>query len=355
MNSAKARYGGNFFEDFEVGQAFRHAVPRTVTDGDVSLYTALTGARFAINSSTPFAQGCGLDEAPLDDLLVFNMIFGRTVPEISVNALRSLGYAELRFGAYVYSGDTLRAESTVIGLREVSDRRSGILWVRTSGFSQRGECVVEFVRWAKVARRTSLSPIAPAREPSIPKLAAAVAPEQFVIPPGLNGAGYDVALTGGPRRWGDYARGERIDHIAGVTIEDAEHQMAARLFNNSAHAHFDRRRASGTSFGKRLAYSGYLMSLARGLTFDGLANAFRIAAINGWRTVGPLGGGDTLYAWSEILDLIELPGRRDIAALRVRTVGVRDQDCHEFPDKSEDGNDHPAVAFDFDYTVLMPR
>src|SRR5262245_21047862 len=119
MDGAFRRYGGNFFEDFELGQEFRHAVPRTITAGDVSLYMALTGARFAINLSVPFARACGLPDAPLDDVLVFNMVFGRTVPDIPVNAIRSLGYAEGRFGVHVYPGDTLRAVSTVIGLRDV--------------------------------------------------------------------------------------------------------------------------------------------------------------------------------------------------------------------------------------------
>jgi 2-methylfumaryl-CoA hydratase len=91
------------------------------------------------------------------------------------------------------------------------------------------------------------------------------------------------------------------------------------------------------------------------VTFEGLTNAFRIAAINAGRMIAPVGSGDTLYAWSEIVERTVLPERDDVGAMRVRTVGVRDKECHDFPDKTTDGKDHPAVVLDMDYTVLMPR
>src|SRR5438270_3730670 len=89
---------GHFFEDFRVGQQLVHATPRTVTQGDVALYTALYGTRFAVNSSTPFAVSLGLPQAPVDDFLTFNLVFGKTVPDISLNAVANLGYAAGRFG-----------------------------------------------------------------------------------------------------------------------------------------------------------------------------------------------------------------------------------------------------------------
>lgn len=84
---------GNFFEDFRLGQEIVHAVPRTVTTGDVSLYSALYGMRFAVQSSDAFARSVGLKGAPIDDLLLFHVIFGKTVPDISLNAVANLGYA----------------------------------------------------------------------------------------------------------------------------------------------------------------------------------------------------------------------------------------------------------------------
>lgn len=88
--------GGNFFEDFRLGQVIRHATPRTVTTGDVALYTALYGPRFAVQSSDGFAKKIGYRRAPIDDLLVFHIVFGKTVPDISLNAIANLGYADCR-------------------------------------------------------------------------------------------------------------------------------------------------------------------------------------------------------------------------------------------------------------------
>ena len=71
---------GNFFEDFRIGQVIRHATPRTVTTGDVALYNGLFGPRFAVQSSDEFAKAIGYPRAPVDDLLVFHIVFGKTVP-----------------------------------------------------------------------------------------------------------------------------------------------------------------------------------------------------------------------------------------------------------------------------------
>ncbi|MDH5189550.1 MAG: hypothetical protein OEW37_11425, partial [Rhodospirillaceae bacterium] len=76
---------GNFFEDFRLGQKIVHATPRTLTEGDVSLYTALYGSRFAFNSSDTFAMNLGFEGAPVDDFLVFHIIFGRSVSDVSLN------------------------------------------------------------------------------------------------------------------------------------------------------------------------------------------------------------------------------------------------------------------------------
>jgi 2-methylfumaryl-CoA hydratase len=91
------------------------------------------------------------------------------------------------------------------------------------------------------------------------------------------------------------------------------------------------------------------------LCFNGLANAFRVAAINGGRHTSPTFAGHTIYAWSEVLDKIDLPDRADVGALRLRTVATKDKPCAEFPFTGPDGKPDPAVVLDLDYTVLMPR
>ncbi len=343
---------GRFFEDFHVGQTLRHATPRTLTQGDVALYIALTGSRFAVNSSAPFARALGHLDAPLDDLLVFNIVFGKSVPDISANAVANLGYAEGRFEAPVYPGDTLSATSTVLGSRPTSNGRAGVVWVRTEGRNQRGELVASYVRWVMVEKRDRDAAAPP---PAIPQLAPRVPAEAILVPEWLDLRRYDFAAAGDVRRWGGYAPGERIDHVAGMTVEEAEHHMATRLYQNSAQVHFDRQRMAGTKFGRRLVYGGHIMSLARALSFNGLANAFRIVAVNGGRHIAPVAAGDTIYAWSEVREKSDIPGRDDVGTMRLVTCAAKDHPCADFPQKIGTDADHPALVLELDYTVLMPR
>ncbi|MFO1190377.1 MAG: MaoC family dehydratase [Alphaproteobacteria bacterium] len=353
MNAkATKTVAGNFFEDFRVGQILDHATPRTVTEGDVALYLALFGSRHALHSSTEFARSIGYRTAPIDDILAFHIVFGKSVPDISLNAVANLGYADCRFGVAVYPGDTITARSAVIGLRENSNRKSGTVYVRTQGINQRGETVLDYVRWVMVNKR---SEAAKAPEPVVPPLPKAVPATAIEVPAGLDLSNYDRVLAGSPHGWNDYAVGERIDHVDGVTIEEAEHMMATRLYQNTARVHFNGHAQKGSRFGRRLIYGGHIISLARAVSFNGLANAFKVAAINGGAHVGPTFAGDTVYAWSQVIDKIEVPGRTDLGALRLRTVAAKDWPCAEFPDRGEDGKPHPAVVLDLDYTVLIPR
>src|SRR6202790_2108065 len=262
---------GNCFEDFRIGQVIQHATPRTVTAGDVALYAGLYGPRFAVQSSDEFARTIGFPRAPVDDFLVFNMVFGKTVPDISLNAVANLGYADGKFLAPVYPGDTLTATSEVIGLKENSSRKTGVVYVRSAGYKQDGTKVLEYVRWVMVRKRDEKAP-APADD--VPTLPAALGAEVLGDAcPLIDTGAYDVDLAGSPHRWADYAVGERIDHVDGMTVEEAEHQTATRLYQNPARIHFNRFAEEKGRFGRRLIYGGHVMSLARSLTFNGLANA----------------------------------------------------------------------------------
>ncbi len=343
---------GNYFEDFRLGQEIIHAIPRTVTEGDVALYTALFGSRFVINASDQVAAELGLPRAPVDSLLAFHMVFGKTVPDISLNAVANLGYANGRFGQPVYPGDTLTTTSTVIGLRQNKDGKHGVVYVRSVGVNQRNEMVVDYVRWVMV-RKQDLN--APAPETVIPDLPEAVKVRELVIPHSLCAERYDTTRSGSPYLWEDYEVGERIDHVDGMTIEEAEHMLATRLYHNTAKVHFNQHVEKDGRFGRRIIYGGHIISLARALSFNGLTNTLNVAAINAGRHTNPTFAGDTIYAWSEILGKLALPGRADIGALRVRTVATKDRACHDFPYQDAAGKYDPAVVLDFDYTVLMPR
>ena len=336
---------GNFFEDYSVGQILTHAVPRTVKMGERALYHALYPARHALYSSDQFAQDCGLPFSPLDDMIAFHVVFGKTVPDVSLNAVANLGYAQGRWLLPVWPGDTLRSQSEVIGLKQNSNGKTGVVYVRTTGLNQHDEAVLEYVRWVMVRKRDV---DAPAPDTVVPDLPKAIDPADLVIPKGLDFTGYNFDLAGEPHRWGDYAIGEKIDHVDGVTIEEAEHMMATRLWQNTAKVHFD---TSARPDGSRLIYGGHVISMARALSFNGLANAQMVVGLNGGAHANPCLAGDTIRSWTEVLDKAETaaPG---VGAIRLRLVATKGGQPFEL--RGEDGKYLPSVLLDLDYWALIP-
>lgn len=343
---------GNFFEDFSIGQTIRHATPRTVTEGDAALYLALTGSRFPLYCSATMARMAGLPRAPLDELLTFHLVFGRSVPDVSANAIANLGYADGRFGALLYPGDTLLAVSEVIGLKENSSGETGNVWVRTRATKDDGRQLLEFVRWVMINKR---DPASAAPEAVIPVLPETVAPERLVVPAGLRPRHFSRELSGSPHVFDSYQIGERIDHVDGMTIDEAEHRLATRLYQNTAGVHLNGHRERGGRFGRCLVYGGHVLSIARSLSFNGLGNLLHLAAINAAIHANPVFAGDTIYAWSEVLDRADLADHPDLGALRLRLVATKDRPCADFPRHGDDGRYLPDVVLDFDYWSILPR
>jgi len=344
---------GNYFEDFRLGAKIRHATPRTLTEGDRSLYIGLTGTRAVLGTAETNAQQLGYERRPLEDLLVFNVAFGKTVPDISLNAVANLGYSDVRFIADVYPGDTLAVESEIIGLKENSNRKSGVVYVRSTANNQHGLEVLTWIRWVMVHKRDHGAACA---EPVVPAIDAIVSPERLprrryaIQPQDITG------MTGVADLWDDYAIGERIDHPGAVTINDSDHSIATRLYQNTARAHFDGF-AMAAAGSQRLVYGGHIISLCRALAYDGLENGLSILAINGGSHVNPTFAGDTIACATMVLDKIEL-GAADLGGLRLRMIGVKDAASTSiaFPDPRQGRPVHPPnVVLDLDYTIVIPR
>ncbi|MBE0492009.1 MAG: MaoC family dehydratase [Sulfurospirillum sp.] len=341
---------GNFFEDFILNQEIVHPLPRTISDGDVSLYIALTGSRFALHVSDPFAKALGYEKKPLDDLLAFHLIFGKSVQDISLNAIANLGYAEVCFKSPVFVGDTVLMKSRVIGLKENSNGKSGVVYVHSIGYNQHLQEVLNLKRWVMVHKRnpnvcSGISIVAQmakttpiSKEIRIPKIAK-----------------FDSQMSGGRYFFEDYEVGERLDHPEGITVDESDHTMATKLYQNNAKVHFDAFMMQTTPMGKRLMYGGHVISIARTLSFNGLQNAMWIYAINAGTHVNPTYGGDTIYAYSQILEKIECE-RDDIGLLRIRTIGLKNIQPKDIQNpKGEDGKYLPHVVLDLDYTVVIPK
>lgn len=350
---------GNYFEDFEIGQTLEHAVARTITEGDNALYVALTGDRHPLYCDAEFARRLGFRRELINDLLVFHMVFGKSVPDISLNAVANLGYAEVVFLRPVYPGDTLRSISKVMGKKENASGKDGNVYVRTQGFNQRGETVLQFFRWVMVRKK---NPATPTGDKAIPNLPAEVGPELLTVAHEMDLRRFDASATGG--RWflEDYEAGERIHHAAGMTIEESEHALATRLYQNTAKVHFDQHFMKTTPAGKRLIYGGHVISLARALAFNGLENALRILAWNAGTHANPTYAGDTLYAFTDVIGRKDIPGRGDVGALRLRLIAVKNQNPETEPIEiksvdPEKGREayHKNVVLDLDYYALLPK
>ena len=348
---------GRFFEDFVFNEVIQHATPRTITVGDCALYIALTGARNPLHCSEPFAKSLGYETTPIDDLLAFHIAFGKTVPDISVNAVANLGYADVRFLQPVFVGDTLSTSSQVIGLRQNSSGKNGVVYVRSTSINQRGEPVLSWVRWVMI-HKNDLNRTAPMTV--VPTLPSFVALDNLNIPSYFSANKFDASElftknTGGKYFWQDYQAGERINHAAGMTINPADHTLATRLYQNNARLHFDDHMMKDSSFGQRLVYGGVPISLCRSLSFEGLENAISVLAINAGMHANPSFAGDTIYTATEVLDAWELPNRTDIGALRLRMIGIKNMSPNDLSELKTNDKYHENVVLDLDYTVAMPR
>lgn len=343
---------GRYFEDFVLDEVIQHATPRTITEGDSALYIALTGERNPLHCSVPFAQSLEYKTTPIDDLLAFHIGFGKTVPDISVNAVANLGYADVQFIQPIFVGDTLSTSSQVIGLKQNSNGKSGVVWVRSTTVNQNNAPVLSWVRWVMV-HKNDMDADAP--ETVIPTLPAYVEANQLQLPSYIETHDEISSVTGGQYFWEDYTIGERLNHVAGMTINDSDHSLATRLYQNNARLHFDAHLMQNAAIGKRLVYGGIVISACRALSYEGLENALSILAINAGTHVHPTFAGDTIYTITEVIDKWDLPNRQDIGALRLRMVGVKNMPASAVESIKTNQDYHPNVVLDLDYTVAMPR
>ena len=341
---------GNFFEDFSIGQKIVHPLPRTISDGDVSLYIAFTGSRFALHSSDTVAIEMGYSKKPIDDMLMFHLTFGKSVQDVSLNAIANLGYAEMSFPNPVYVGDTVSMTSTVIGLKENSNGKSGVVYVHSIGVNQNCEEVLNFKRWVMVHKKDkeTLSNIN-----EVPTFAKTTPIADVINIPTIKTV--DTDASGGKYFFEDYEAGERLNHPEGITIDNSDHTLATKLYQNNAKVHFNDHMMKSSPMGQRLMYGGIIISMARALSFNGIQNAQWVYANNSGAHANPTYAGDTIYAYTEVIETIEV-NREDIGLLRLRTVAIKNQVSKEIENpKDAEGKYLANVVLDLDYTVVIPK
>ena len=343
----KKNFKSRYFEDYKLNEEINHSVPRTVTDGDVAIYLRTTGSRFPLNYSAEFSKTLGLKKIPIDDILLFHMVFGRTVPDLSLNAIANLGYAGVKFHKPAFVGDTLNASSKIIGLKENSNGKTGTDYVESVGKNQNDEIVLTYYRWLMMRKRNE--GMINSFQNTIPDLPDKVKTKDFNLIENFDIDKWSSSVTGSSFYFNDYSEEEEIHHLDGQTIEEAEHQIATRLYQNNARVHFNQHIEKSGRFGKRIIYGGYIISLARAISCNGLANTFKLAAIHSGKHSAPTFAGDTIYAWSKILEKEII--HKNVGTMMIRTLASKNDSKMNFPDKK---NLTENIVLDLEYSVLIP-
>ncbi len=144
---------GRVFEDFEVGQVFRHALGRTVTEGDNVWLTMITLNPNPIHFDREYAGQTEWGRPLVNSCFTLSLVTALTVADLSQNAV-NLGWDSVRLPNPVFEGDTLYAQSEVLSVRESKSRpHQGIVGFRTVGYNQDGKPVITFDRTILVYRR----------------------------------------------------------------------------------------------------------------------------------------------------------------------------------------------------------
>lgn len=362
---------GNYFEDhvrlFKTGEVILHATPRTITAGDVAVYNALFGQRYAVTSDDEFARAIGFDRAPVPWMLLFHMGFGKTVPDVSQLAVANLGYADVRFLGHVYPGDSLAAQTRIIGYKEnftvdkatgaKTPRGNGNSYVHSTVFAVSGKSrrpVLDFKRVVMVNKKERASNCI--GELGLPEAHIPEMPEAVDDGVMLNmasahprrpadGSRVEIAkLAGNGSMWEEFEAGMRISHGERRQIT-SNHMELPNLTQNTAKVHFAEGRVDEASpiAATGIVYGGQVMSMADAQAYYGFENALGIVAINFGRHVAPCFEGESIASWSMVQRTIAVPGRSDIGLIVVRTVAAKNMPAGSFPDKDEKGR-YPSAA-----------
>ena len=159
---------GRYFEDFVIGDVYRHPLGRTITETDNTWFTLLTMNTNSIHFDHKYAALTEFGQPLVNSTLTVAVVAGLSVIDTSQHAFANLGWDKIRLTKPVFAGDTLYAESQVLDLRESRSRpHGGIVSIRTRGLNQDGAQVIEWKRTFFVYRRSHKSAVMPFPEPEV--------------------------------------------------------------------------------------------------------------------------------------------------------------------------------------------
>lgn len=326
------RYGRNL-DDFIPGASYAHPWEVTLNDGMTALFAASFQDATPTYASRVAAKALGLRDRPVHPLLLLNLGLSFSVHDVSEQAIAHLAYIDVRFPAACYSGDTVRAESRVIGVKSVSSGDKGVVHVRTDLLTDDDTLVCSFerkalVRAGHVANRPADPPhdVAPRPLGELPRMPSAL--ESGIAPP-LRRGGFATFFE-------DLEVGDIYAHEVGRTVSEAEHMQLTTLVRNSHPLHFDEQYCKHGSFAKtRVVYGGLVLSWVLALgSRDTTGNAlWDLGLDEGAHPSGVL-AGDTLFAATKVMAKEERGPHAGAVTLRV--VGLKDTPARGLLEKGAD-------------------
>ena len=326
---------GNFLEDFKVGSVMRHKGGKTVTEGLFNTFTEFNMTTNPLSKNGEYARLYGYDDIVCPPGLVMLVVFSQTVEDVSENARANLEYINMRFGAPVYPGDTLEAETTVLGVTRSSRTPDlGVVHVASLGRKQTGEVVIAFERKVQVW----MGDLSASVDDAVLETKPVVECTPW-IPPYDASRGYKAKahLSNGDTYFEDFRAGDTYEHSRGRVMTDEHIALTAQLDNTSqvhCNQHMIDMNPEKYLGGRLIIFGGIPFNLCLGLSCPDIAdNAVADVVYTTGRHVVPLFAGDTVFAATDIRECRDYPGREDLGLLAVTLRG------HKFrkPKEGESG------------------
>lgn len=262
---------GTYFEDHFIGTTFDHHWGRTLHASDNAAFSTQNLAFNPVHFNRDAAQRQGHRDEVVNPMLVFTVVFGLSVEDLSEAGGPFLGAKDVTFLRDVYPGATLYASSKVTNAVESKSRPNyGIVTWETTGMDQSGETVITFQRTNLVQRRPQ-------------DLVVVSAPSGFLE---------------------DFHVGDRYRHARSRTVTDLDLNGLTLLVMNSAQGHFSDWAMADSEFGERINFGGLTLSLTVGLaTQDTAAQCIRELSLTDVEFATPVKRGDSIRAFSEVIDV----------------------------------------------------
>jgi 2-methylfumaryl-CoA hydratase len=344
------RQHGHFLEDFRPGAVYRHKRGKTVTEGLFAIFTDFSMTTNPLSKNLRYAHAYGFRGLVVNPGLVMLVVFSQSVEDVSENARANLEYIDMRFGVPVCVGDTLEAETRVLGVKLSSrDPSLGVVHVQTTGRNQDGEVVLTFQRKVQVWKREAAATVSEGEAP------AEDVPVSLVLPPYVSAQHYrDLAyLSNDNTYFEDFRAGDTLEHSRGRVVT-TDHIMLTGILDNTSQVHCNQwmveQQPDRYVGGQLIVFGGIPFNLCLGISSADVGdNALADVRYATGRHTAPIFAGDTVFASTEIRAVRDFPGRDDLGIVATALRG------HKFVIAKEGGAAEKVEIFYLERELAVKR